>query len=219
MPEEQNQAPVEAPQQAAAGAAPAEGQASKESVKTKGGNKGCTVAIIIVGVIIIFLAVGSYFAYRYVKSKININHDSTTLNVGDSTISGSNTGNTYSTVTEQTLTQDLAKTVDSDLNPILSKLFGDVKIKDWAAYQSDSGSIGYITKNTVTNELIATVQTELSTAGYTDISNMSQQSGGVFSGVKNDNYVVIYLDSSENPNDITVTFNKQSATSDSAASE
>lgn len=216
MPEEQNQAPEAAPAATPAPQVPATplpAEAAKTAPQAKGKSNGCLIAVIIVVVILVLIGGGIYMAYRYVKSKVNIDTNSSTVSIGDSTVSTSNTGDTYGTVTEQTLTQDLAKSIDSSIKPIVTKLFGGAKIKSWVAYDTNSGSIGYTTKNAVTSALIVNLPTELGSAGYTVSSNISEQDGAVISAIKGTDTVMIYLNTKDSANDVTVSFSRSTDTS------
>jgi len=207
--DEQNQTQSEPSQAASQNTAPE---------KAKTGNKGCVVAIIVVAVIVLLGVVGVYLGYRYVKSKINIDKDSSSITVGNTTVNSSTSGDTYATVTEQTITSTLGKEIDSTIKPILNKIYGDTKVKAWSSFDNDSGSIGYVTKNKVTNESISQIEPSLKSTGFSSTLSSVDQSGGVVSGILGDNTVYIYLDSSDNTNDITVAFSKSSTATDTPSS-
>lgn len=209
MPEEQNQAPAESGQANGPAAAPAQNKKS---------NKGCVVAVVIVLIIVILAAVGIYLGYRYVKNKVKVSNDSSSVTIGDTTVNTSTSGDTYSTVTEQTITQDLAKQINSTIKPILDKIFGGTKIKAWSSFDNDSGSIGYVTKDKVTNDLITQIEPDLKSAGFSSTLSSIDQDGAAVSGILGDNTIYIYLDSSDNVNDITVAFSKNSTTSNTSDS-
>ena len=203
MPEEQNQVQEQAPQLEEHAPAP-----TAPAAKPKGKSNGCVIAIIIVAIIVVLIGVGIFMAYRYVKSKVNISKDSASVNIGGNQSSISTTGSTYDTVTEQNPTVDIIKRTNDSLKPIFAKVYGGAKVNAWTSLETDSGSLGYATKNKVTAESYAQVETELTSAGYVKSSNYSSSDGAIISATKGDTDVVIYLSSSEGDTAITVTISK-----------
>ena len=195
-------------QQAAPSPAPSSTAPAPNTAK-KGGNKTCLIAVIVIVALIFLGAGGLYIGYRYLKSKINIStsENSSSFKVGDTEVNTSSNSDSYvyNDIKSQTPNNALLKTTDSEIAAILQKLYGGSKLKTWASVDTKSGSLDYITKNTITSESFVSLENEIKNVGYSETQNYSSQDSVVITGKKNNVSVSITSDISIHNNEIMVT--------------
>ena len=199
MSEEQQQA---APSHAPAPAAPSQSPAKK-------GSRTCLIVAIIILVLALLGACGIYIGYRYVKSKINIssNDDSSSLKIRDTEVNTTNNRDSYdyNDIKSQTPNNALLKTTNSEIEAILQKLYGGSKLRTWASIDTKSGSLDYITKNTISSKSFVSLENEIKNIGYTDTQNYSSQDNTFINGKKNNITISISSDISVHNNEIMIT--------------
>ncbi|MFA7243899.1 MAG: hypothetical protein WC080_01230 [Patescibacteria group bacterium] len=167
MPEDQKNTP-EAPAPAQT-AAPQPTQAAPAKKKTN-------VGLIILIVVLVLVVVGggiSYGIYRFVKNRVHnavsdVIKDTTGVNT-DTTNIGTDT-NDYSQVQEVTPSDSLSISVNAEIKPILTNLFGGAKLSLWSS-ATDSATLYYTTKNEVNASKYSDIENAFVNAGYTKTAN------------------------------------------------
>jgi len=187
MADEQPQTTAPAPSPAPAPASPVAPTPAK-----KKSNTGLIVVIVIVIVLGVLIG-GGYMVYRYVKGKVTtaINGTTTTTSSdGTTTTTSSSLTDDYADSKDLTPADDFGKTVNADVKPILSSMYGGAKLGTVSS-QTDGAALYYLTKNDNTSTDGQKISTDLQAKGYTQDSLTASSDSFMLYMKKGTTYLII----------------------------
>lgn len=159
-----------------------------QSPPVKGKSKTGLIVVIVLLAVFLVLAVGGYFAYRFVKGKVNTALDeagSTTIKGDGATVTtGSSSTEQYDQSKDLTPSDTFATTVNNDVKAALSTVFGGAKLNTLSTESSGSAVLYYLTKRDTTTSDGASVSTEMVKKGYVQDSISNSGDGYIIAMTK-----------------------------------